>query len=176
MTVPFRAPRIKVLTSEQNTNNTDVKNSATATVNVYSDAPDNKVIYGEEKSVIDPIPEINENPYPEGLTRSVNSDINVYKLLLEAYMNNPLRVNNYIVMNGKDLCELVKRLTGAEQVEITSETDINCCGKPSIYNTIQGIVIVQNDGTRLDFEVSYNKEFRLLKDYKISTLLTYDVD
>ena len=47
-------------------------------------------------------------------------------------------------------------------------------GKATKYNTIKNIVCITDDGTRLDFEIEYNKDYRLLQDYKISTNLTYD--
>ena len=79
-----------------------------------------------------------------------------------------------VVMAGDDLCKLIKELTGCMSVEIEAEVDIACCGKSTKYNTIKNIICIDFTGTRLDFEIEYNKEFRVLQDYKISTYLTYD--
>lgn len=165
MTTPWRMPQIKVLTSEKN----NPYASATATVNIV---PDSKVKYVEEDiAVVEP-----NMPAPAVQERGINPDneVNVYKLLLDAYIKNPLRVNDCVIMNGTDLCNLIKELTGAREVEIESEVDIKCCGKASKFNTIKNIVCIDCDGTRLDFEIEYNKDFRILQDYRISTRLTYD--
>ena len=95
-------------------------------------------------------------------------------MLLDAYKNNPIRLNDCVIMSGKNLCDLIKELTGSKNVEIEAEVDITCCGKPTKYNTVKNIVCINNDDTRLDFEIEYNKDYRLLKDYNISTHLVYD--
>ena len=168
MTTPWRVPSIKVLTTEKN----NPYASAQATVNIV---PDTKVKYVEgDIAVVEPTPkQISE---PVMISRGINpeNEVNVYKLLLDAYKNNPIRINDYVIMSGKDLCNIVKEITGAKNVEIEAEVDITCCGKATKYNTIKNIVCITNDGTRLDFEIEYNKDYRLLQDYKISTHLTYD--
>ena len=179
MTTPWRVPSIKVLTTEKN----NPYASAQATVNIV---PDTKVKYVEgDIAVVEPTPKQISEPVmvsrginPENATlegrAAYSGEANVYKLLLDAYKNNPIRINDYVIMSGKDLCNIVKELTGAKNVEIEAEVDINCCGKATKYNTIKNIVCITNDGTRLDFEIEYNKDYRLLQDYKISTHLTYD--
>ena len=163
MTTPWRIPQIKVLTSEKN----NPYATATATVNIV---PETNVKYVEgDIAVVQPTT-------PTTKTREItpNNELNVYKILLEAYKNNPLRINDYIVMAGEDLCNLIKELTGCRSVEIEAEVDINCCSRNTKYNTIKNIVCIDCDGTRLDFEIEYNKDYRLLQDYRISTYLTYD--
>lgn len=165
MTTPWRLPQIKVLTSEKN----NPYATATATVNIV---PDTNVKYVEgDIAVVKPTTES-----PPTQERGINplNEVNVYKILLEAYKNNPLRVNDYVVMAGDDLCKLIKELTGCMSVEIEAEIDVACCGKSTKYNTIKNIICIDFTGTRLDFEIEYNKEFRVLQDYKISTHLTYD--
>ena len=54
--------------------------------------------------------------------------------------------------------------------------DVSCCGRGSKFNTIKNIICIDENETRLDFEIEYNKDFRILQDYKISTYLTYDTE
>ena len=164
MTTPWRMPQIKVLTSEKN----NPYASATATVNIV---PDSKVKYVEEDiAVVEP----NMPPPVQSRGITTENETNVYKILLDAYIKNPLRYNDYVIMSGGDLCNLIKELTGAKVVELEAEIDIKCCGKASKFNTIKNIICIDETGTRLDFEIEYNKDFRILQDYRISTHLTYD--
>ena len=164
MTTPWRMPQIKVLTSEKN----NPYASATATVNIV---PDSKVKYVEEDiAVVEP----NMPPPVQSRGITTENETNVYKILLDAYIKNPLRYYDYVIMSGGDLCNLIKELTGAKVVELEAEIDIKCCGKASKFNTIKNIVCIDETGTRLDFEIEYNKDYRILQDYRISTRLTYD--
>ena len=164
MTTPWRMPQIKVLTSEKN----NPYASATATVNIV---PDSKVKYVEEDiAVVEP----NMPPPVQSRGITTENETNVYKILLDAYIKNPLRYNDYVIMSGGDLCNLIKELTGAKVVELEAEIDIKCCGKASKFNTIKNIICIDETGTRLDFEIEYNKDYRILQDYRISTRLTYD--
>ena len=160
MTTPWRLPEIKVLTSESN----NPKATASATVNIV---PDVNVKYVEgDIAVVQPTMKKRE------ITPA--NEKNVYRLIADAYMKNPIKINDYVIMKGEQLCQLIKELTGAKEVEVEAEVDINCCGVPSKYNLINNIICIKDDGTRVDFEIEYNKDFRLLQDYKISTKFTYD--
>ena len=153
MTRPNISPQVKFFSPETNTTHA----TANATINIISD----EVKYGEDIKVV------------KQREITPKNEKNVYKILLEAYRDNPLKVNNCVVMKGNDLCELIKQLTDSSTVEIEADVDINCCGKDNNYNVIKNIICIDENGTRLDFEVAYNKEYRLLQDYRISLLLTY---
>ena len=156
MTTPWRVPSIKVLTSEKNMPTA----TASATVNIV---PQQDVKYVDDDIAVVKAREIT----PE-------NEKNVYKMILDAYIQNPIKINDYVVMKGNDLCDLIKEITGVKEVEIEAEMDINCCGKPSKYNLIKNIICITDMGTRLDFEIEFNKDYRLLQDYRISTTFTYD--
>ena len=166
MTCPLRMPKIKILTTEKN----NPYASANTTVNINSPPSSVDVKYVEDDiAVVKPTTSTFK-------TREITpeNEVNVYKLLLDAYLNNPVKINEYVIMDGEELCALIKELTGAKHVEIEAEMDIACCGKTTKFNTIKNIVCITEDDTRLDFEIEYNKDYRLLEDYKISTHITYD--
>ena len=146
MTKPNIIPNVRILTSECNNSSA----TASATVNII---PEGSVKYGEEV-VVKPKKEIQEEK-------------NIYKLILDAHIKNPIRINNKVVMNGASLCKLIKDITGTNNVEITAEEDVNCLGKASKYLEITNIICIGEYSIRTDFDRKYNKEYRLLKDYNI---------
>ena len=87
--------------------------------------------------------------------------------MLEAYKNNPLHVNDYIVLTEDKLVELVMELTQADKVELSISADITCCGPISKITYLDGIVVTKND-TAKDFKIGYNEEYRFLDSYRIS--------
>lgn len=62
-------------------------------------------------------------------------------LLLSAYQNNPIRINNYVIVNHKLLIEMIKLLTNAERVDLILSDDIsvNCsCGRSLLPPSVGG--------------------------------------
>lgn len=151
----------RILSSESYTTAAANKNTANATVNLHIEPSTDeiKLNYKDEPS-----------PYA---SLGENNKEQVLSLLLEAYANNPVFVNKLVVMQTEKLLQVVKLLTGADSVELETNVDIDCCGKPSKFNRIGGIIIISG-GKRTDFEITFNDSYRLLKDYHISTVLTHD--
>ena len=142
----LRAPHIKAFTKEKNTN--EVMNNTTVNVSYAG--------------VMDPIQE------PKIATREVVLEQNtrterILKLMLEAYKDNPLHINDYIV-----LAELVRELTDANEVQLQISADIACCGSASKSQYLDGIVIKKDDKLT-DFKIGYNEEWNFLNGYRIST-------
>ena len=145
----------RILSSENKSFNTA---NATVNLTVQPSTDEIKLEY----------PSKEENPYDD-----VDTNENIYKQIADAHINNPIVVNKYVVMKNDKLIELIKSMTNADKVEIEISTDVSCCGKPTDYNTIESIIVVKN-GLRNDFKIGYNQQYRLLKDYHISTKLTKD--
>lgn len=176
MTLPLNA-KARVFTTEKQKVNNNIEQRVV--VNLTPEA--NKPITRE----VSYPPEESDNPY-EGITivkpnnnnksgsketESINETF--YRTLLEAYMNNPLYVNQYIVMKASVLAELIKVMTSAEEVEITHSCDITCCSRATPYNLIDSIVVIKNK-IRNDLEITYNDVYRKLKDYRVSLKFTSD--
>ena len=147
----LRAPRIRAFTKEKNTS------AINNVVNVH---------YGpsEEKAVVDPIPEKTREVVIEQNTQTEK----VLKLMLEAYKDNPLHVNDYIVLTQEKLVDLVMELTQADKVELSISADIACCGPISKITYLDGIVVHKDDATK-DFKIGYNEEYRFLENYRITS-------
>lgn len=171
MTLPLNA-KARVFTTEKQKVNNNIEQRVV--VNLTPEA--NKPITRE----VSYPPEESDNPYEgitivkpnnESNTESINETF--YRTLLEAYMNNPLYVNQYIVMKASVLAELIKVMTSAEEVEITHSCDITCCSRATPYNLIDSIVVIKNK-IRNDLEITYNDVYRKLKDYRVSLKFTSD--
>ncbi len=88
-------------------------------------------------------------------------------MLLDAYKNNPLHINDYIVLDDVGLANLVQELTDADEVRLQLSSDISCCGRASRTHYVDGIVVKK--GTHLsDFKIGYNEEYNFLNDYRVS--------
>ena len=139
---------------------------------MYKDVTEEKLVEYSEKNNED-------NPYEDVLicrnSEQVKQDkmTTFYEEVLNAYMNNPIYINQKVLMKTSNLANLVKELCDADEVNIELGCDISCCGKPTQYNTVENIVVVKNK-ERTDFKVSHNEWYRKLKDYRISLNFTID--
>ena len=88
--------------------------------------------------------------------------------MLEAYKNNPLHINDYIVLTEEKLVELVVELTSAQKVELSISADIACCGPISKITYLEGIIVTKDEASK-DFKIGYNEEYRFLDSYRIAT-------
>ena len=176
----FPIPSAKLFSTEQTGIQGKVDNKANAVVNLtISPSKEKLVEYKEE----------DDNPYGSGVfvvnkERAIQEDLKeaekkeskyecFYRTVLEAYMDNPIFINQRVLMKTNILTEFIKTLTDADSVEIDTMRDVECCGQPTKYNVIENIVVVKNK-IRSDFKVSYNEWYRLLKDYRISLKFTVD--
>ena len=170
MTLPLNA-KARVFTTEKQ----KVKNNIEqrVVVNLAPDQSNPQIPISREVSYP---PEESDNPY-EGVTivkpTSETTAETFYRTLLEAYMDNPIYVNQYIVMKASVLAELIKVMTCADEVEITHSCDITCCSRATPYNVIDSIVVIKNK-IRNDLEITYNDVYRKLKDYRVSLKFTVD--
>ena len=174
MTLPLNA-KARVFTTEKQ----KVKNNIEqrVVVNLAPDQANSQIPVSRDVSYP---PEESDNPYegvtivkPTSGTEEETTNETFYRTLLEAYMDNPLYVNQYIVMKASVLAELIKVMTSADEVEITHSCDITCCSRATPYNVIDSIVVIKNK-IRNDLEITYNDVYRKLKDYRVSLKFTVD--
>ena len=173
MTYPI--PSAKIFSTETQTVNGQLENKANAVVNLNITRDLTNETLAEYKDAETQ----EENPYEDVHIYKNSEQVKQEKLnafyenVLHAYMDNPLYVNQKVLMKTANLANLVKILCDADEVNIEIGKDIECCGRPTKYNTIENIVVVKNK-ERTDFKVSHNEWYRKLKDYRISLNFTVD--
>ena len=147
----LRAPHIKAFTNE---NSSEVQTIQTVNVNYAG--------------VMDPIPEVKPVQQRDIVLEQNTKTEKILKMMLEAYKNNPLHINDYIVLTDKTLADLVRELTDALEVQLQISADIKCCGNAARTQYLDGIVVKKNDKIT-DFKIGFNEEYNFLNDYRIST-------
>ena len=174
MTYPI--PSAKIFSTETQTVNGQLENKANAVVNLNISRDLTNETLAEYK---DQETQEEDNPYSDVHVYKNSEQVKQEKLtvflesVLNAYMDNPLYINQKVLMKTSNLANLVKTLTDADEVNIEISNDIECCGRPTKYNAIENIVVVKNK-ERTDFKVSHNEWYRKLKDYRISLNFTID--
>jgi hypothetical protein len=92
--------------------------------------------YGEDVHVyenLEPIEETVKRTAHEDLEKVIKDTDNVVKalsLIIELMQNNPIKINSLIIAKGDTLIELIKLITGAEDVELKYsdiDPDCGCC-------------------------------------------------
>ena len=151
MTLPI--PHARVFTTEKQKVSNQLQNKVVVNLSREPTNEEIKVSYPPEQEETNPYEGVTVVPR-EAVKETSNETF--YRTLLEAYMDNPLKLAN-----------LIKTMTEADEVNIEIGTDISCCGRATPYNIIQSIVIIKN-GIRNDFEITYNQAYRKLVDYRVS--------
>ena len=180
-------PKAKILSphSRNKSNNT-----TTQTVNVI--LPNNnkeeisEIIEKSEKSQI--INNENDSPIEEIKSRDVNledspeklsqkdtiSTINFLKLLLESYINNPIKYNGYIICSVPVLENLIETLTNCDDCDIQiADIETKCCTISSKnIIPITKIWVKNNDSCEL-FKYKYSQYLQIFEEYHISLKFAY---
>jgi len=123
-------------------------------------------------------PEDSKNPYASDLTVKYKDDVNdkidqyertiaALKIIITMMRENPLYLNALILTDDVKLAELVRLLTGADEVIIDAE-DIgaNCFAKT--YRKVIAIYVIKNGNTK-NLKYDYPEIMKELKDIGINT-------
>ena len=131
----------------------------------------------------------NENEKPSIVSRDVNiidepeiftdddknQTINFLKLVLQAYMNNPIKLNELVICTVPFLEKLIETLTGCDDCTVmTSEPEINCCGSVVNLHFVPISKIWVKNGESVEvFKYKYSNFLQLFDKYKISLKMVY---
>ena len=185
-------PKAKLLSprAHNKTNQT-----TTQTVNVIlpntNQAPHDNDI--SEKSEINPYQNISLEPEevryePIAKTREVNTEepadkiskedsistINFLKLVLQSYMNNPVKYNGYVICSVPLLENLIEVLTGCDNCEVEFvDADIGCCGAGVNHIIPITKIWVQSNGSRDVFKYKFSQYLQVFDEYHISLKFVY---
>lgn len=103
------------------------------------------------------------------------STINFLKLVLEAYMNNPIKFNGYVICSVPILENLIETLTSCDDcsIDIAVDPDAGCCGSStSKILPVSKIWVKNNDSSEL-FKYKYSQFIKVFEDYHISLKFVY---
>ena len=181
-------PRAKIL-SPKSTNNVNQTSSQTTnqTVNVILPKNESNQQMNEKiDSVQDEINpysnlepgEVNYDPdknKSESKTRDEKSaTIEFLKLVISAYANNPIKINEYVICTDLLLSDLIHTLTGCDEVRIDKgDIEVSCCGSKSMpIIPISKIWTVTNGSAEI-FKYKYSQFIQVFEDYHISLKFIY---
>lgn len=186
-------PKAKLL-SPHSKNKSHQTNNQTVNVILPSNAAPTET---SEKSERSGVPDI--NPYqnidpnevryePVAKTREVNledpadkiskedsiSTINFLKLVLQSYMNNPIKFNGYVICTVPLLENLIEVLTDCDDCEVEYENnESGCCGAAVNHIVPISKIWVNGKGSRDIFKYKYSQYLQVFDEYHISLKFVY---
>ena len=181
-------PRAKLLSPKSTNNVSQTSNQTTSqTVNVI--LPKNESNQ-QQNEKIDSVP--NEvNPYSnlepgevkydpdknksESKTRDENSaTIEFLKLVISAYANNPIKINEYVICTDLLLSDLIHTLTGCDEVRIDKgDIEVSCCGSKTMPIIPISKIWTVTNGSAEVFKYKYSQFIQVFEDYHISLKFIY---
>ncbi len=116
--------------------------------------------------------DVNLEEPAEKLTKEDSIDtINFLKLVVQAYMNNPIKYNGYVICSVPVLENLIETLTSCDNCDVeTADIDVGCgcsaSSKPHIV-PITKIWVRNNDSNDI-FKYKYSQFLQTFEQYNIS--------
>jgi len=168
--------------SSQNQNvNVLVYPKLTEKTNPYEEAPDGLTHY----TPVDPAPHLEKEVERDVTTaettlydmKKMTSDkdllINALNCLLDIYEHNPLIVNKYAIADDEVLSNLIKSLTGADEVIISKEDyEPSCFQKKVEFSVINKIIVKIGDNV-YNLKYNYPDVVEFLDKHKVSIKFSY---
>lgn len=101
------------------------------------------------------------------------ASINFLKLVLESYLNNPIKYNNYIICSVSLLENLIETISSCDDCSVElDDFDIGCCSKCSHIVPISKIWVKNKDSTEI-FKYKYSELLQVFEQYHISLKFAY---
>lgn len=156
---------------EQNTNvNINIDNSSNPASNTTSHP--NTVIYPNPYDAT-PITTTDTKDrllqsYVERVT-TLSDSVEFLKLIIQAYRDNAIYFNKYIVLTESDLKNLINSLVHADRIDITYDPDFpGCCSTTSKKLSKIENIMIHTDTTSSNFKYSHSDAYGLIQAYTIS--------
>lgn len=159
---------------EQNTNvNINIDNSSNPAFNTTSQP--NDVIYPNPYDATPLTPNTTTDTkdrllqsYVERVTTLTDS-VEFLKLIIQAYRDNAIYFNKYIVLTESDLKNLINSLVHADRIDITYDPDFpGCCSTTSKKLSKIENIMIHTDTTSSNFKYSHSDAYGLIQAYTIS--------
>ena len=102
------------------------------------------------------------------------STINFLKLVLESYMNNPIKYNGFVICSVPTLEHLIEVLTGCEDCSIDiGDAELGCCGSNKQRIVPISKIWVRNGDVSEVFKYRYSPYLQTFEEYRISLKFVY---
>ena len=101
---------------------------------------------------------------------TLSDSVEFLKLIIQAYRDNVVYLNKFIVLTESDLKNLINSLVHAESISITYDADYETCCTPSTKNQfskIENILINTSNGSH-NFKYTYSDAYGIIQAYQIS--------
>ena len=117
---------------------------------------------------------LNENPEKLSQVDSI-ATINFLKLVLQSYMNNPIKYNGYVICSVPVLENLIETITSADDCDIDfQDFESECCGNSSTTKIVPITKIwVTVNGNKEIFKYKYSSLIPVFEEYNISLKFVY---
>ena len=139
---------------------------STATPNQVKVQPHPEQIKSRDVNLVDPPTELTE--------KDKISTINFLKLVLDSYMNNPIKYNGLILCSVPTLENLIETLSGCDDCQVDiGDFETNCCGTGH-KNILPVTKIWVRNGESSDvFKYKYSNLLQVFEEYHISLKFVY---
>ena len=135
--------------------------------NPYKNIDTGAVHYGERDVKL-------EEPAEKLTQEDSIATINFLKLILAAYMNNPIKYNGYVICSVPVLENLIETLTSCEDCSIEiADVDAGCCGTQTTHIVPITKIWVRNGETTEIFKYRYSQFLQTFEQYNISLKFAY---
>ena len=100
--------------------------------------------------------------------------INFLKLVVQAYMSNPIKYNGYVICSVPVLENLIETLTSCENCDIEiTDIEAGCCGASSNHIVPINKIWVRSGDTNEIFKYKYSQFLQTFEQYNISLKFAY---
>ena len=102
------------------------------------------------------------------------STVNFLKLVLQSYMNNPIKYNGFVICSVPTLENLIETLTGCDDCSIDiGDIEAKCCGVGKTRIIPITKIWVRNGDVSEVFKYKYSPYLSVFEEYRISLKFVY---
>lgn len=102
------------------------------------------------------------------------STINFLKLVLQSYLSNPIKYNDFVICSVPVLEELIETLTGCDDCSIDiADIETGCCGTVSKRIIPITKIWCKNGDVNDVFKYKYSQYLQIFEEYRISLKFVY---
>ena len=110
--------------------------------------------------------------YTDDDIKTYEKTIEALKIIIDMMKQNPIMVNNLILVDDDKLSRLVLLLTDADEVSIDAEDIGGCCTPNKIYRKVNAIYVIK-DGTTKNLKYDFPAINKQLKELGINTKIVW---